>query len=229
MTEAEWNTCTDAQAMLWFLHGKADDRKLRLFAVACCRAIGHLLRDNRSRNAVEVAERYADKAAAMTELTEAQQAAYMVMTETAGVQSFAASAAASASAPVAGAAGWWVEEPENTRDANWVAALIAGRQTATVARLLGNAGEVQRQCSSVRCIFGPLPYRPVVVGLHCRTAPVTTLAEVIYTDRAFDRLPILADALEDAGCHDAAILEHCRGGGEHARGCWVVDLLLGKE
>ena len=54
------------------------------------------------------------------------------------------------------------------------------------------------------------------------------LAQAIYDERAFDRLPILADALEDAGCTDAAILDHCRQPGEHVRGCWVVDLLLGK-
>jgi hypothetical protein len=58
---------------------------------------------------------------------------------------------------------------------------------------------------------------------------VTQLAESIYTDRAFDRLPILADALEEAGCDNADILAHCRQGGEHARGCWVLDLLLGKS
>jgi hypothetical protein len=58
---------------------------------------------------------------------------------------------------------------------------------------------------------------------------VARLARGIYDDRAFDRLPILADALEDAGCHDTAILDHCRQPGPHVRGCWVVDLLLGKE
>ena len=55
------------------------------------------------------------------------------------------------------------------------------------------------------------------------------MAQLIYDDRAFDRLPLLADALEDAGCTDADILAHCRNGGEHVRGCWVVDLLLGKS
>jgi hypothetical protein len=55
------------------------------------------------------------------------------------------------------------------------------------------------------------------------------LAQAISDDRAFDRLPILADALEDAGCDNADILDHCRMPGEHARGCWVVDLILGKE
>jgi hypothetical protein len=58
---------------------------------------------------------------------------------------------------------------------------------------------------------------------------VVKLAKGIYDDRAFDRLPVLADALEEAGCHDPAITAHCRQPGEHVRGCWVVDLLLGKE
>ena len=61
-----------------------------------------------------------------------------------------------------------------------------------------------------------------------RTESVVGLATGIYADRAFDRLPVLADALEDAGCANADVLGHCRGPGPHARGCWVVDLLLGK-
>jgi hypothetical protein len=64
---------------------------------------------------------------------------------------------------------------------------------------------------------------------HWQTSTATALAQAIYTDRAFDRLPILADALEDAGCDNADILNHCRQGGEHVRGCWVVDLILGKK
>ena len=51
----------------------------------------------------------------------------------------------------------------------------------------------------------------------------------MHDDRAFDRLPILADALEDAGCDNADVLAHCRGEGPHVRGCWVVDLILGKQ
>jgi hypothetical protein len=58
---------------------------------------------------------------------------------------------------------------------------------------------------------------------------VLKAAQAIYDERAFDRTPQLADALEQAGCTDADILGHCRGGGEHVRGCWVVDLLLGKK
>jgi hypothetical protein len=60
------------------------------------------------------------------------------------------------------------------------------------------------------------------------TSTVAALAQGIYADRAFDRLPILADALQDAGCGNEDVLAHCRGAGPHARGCWVVDLLLGK-
>jgi hypothetical protein len=80
----------------------------------------------------------------------------------------------------------------------------------------------------LRDIFGN-PFRPVAVDPSWRTSTVVTLAEGIYADRAFDRLPILADALMDAGCDNADILAHCRGDGPHVRGCWVVDLVLGKS
>jgi hypothetical protein len=61
------------------------------------------------------------------------------------------------------------------------------------------------------------------------TLTVRQLTQAIYDEGAFERLPILADALEDAGCDNADILNHCRQPGEHVRGCWVVDLVLGKE
>ncbi|MCE9566168.1 MAG: DUF6331 family protein [Planctomycetes bacterium] len=61
------------------------------------------------------------------------------------------------------------------------------------------------------------------------TSTVTQLTQGIYDDRAFDRLPILADALQDAGCDNADVLNHCRENGPHARGCWVVDMVLGKQ
>jgi hypothetical protein len=81
----------------------------------------------------------------------------------------------------------------------------------------------------LRDIFGPSPFHPVVIDPTWLTTAVKNLTHVIHTDRAFDRLPILADALEEAGCADEAILTHCRCAGPHVRGCWVVDLLLGKE
>jgi hypothetical protein len=84
------------------------------------------------------------------------------------------------------------------------------------------------QAIVVRDIFGN-PFRPVTLNPAWRTSNVSALAQSIYDDRAFDRLPILADALEDAGCDNADILNHCRQPGEHVRGCWVVDLVLEKE
>jgi hypothetical protein len=81
-------------------------------------------------------------------------------------------------------------------------------------------------------VFGPILFRPATFDpllFEWKDGTIPKLAQGIYDDRAFDRLPILADALEDAGCDNADILAHCRGPGEHVRGCWVVDLLLGKE
>ncbi|MBN9521069.1 hypothetical protein J0H58_21550 [bacterium] len=79
----------------------------------------------------------------------------------------------------------------------------------------------------MRDIFGN-PFRPVALDPAWRTEAVVALAAGIYADRAFERLPVLADALEDAGCDHADVLTHCRGAGPHVRGCWVVDLFLGK-
>jgi len=73
------------------------------------------------------------------------------------------------------------------------------------------------------------PFRPVAVEPSWLTSTVVPLAEGIYAERAFDRMPILADALEDAGSDNADILTHCRQPGEHVRGCWVVDLLTGRK
>jgi hypothetical protein len=72
------------------------------------------------------------------------------------------------------------------------------------------------------------PFRPPAFDPGWRTAAVVAIAEGVYEERAFDRLPILADALQDAGCDSDDILDHCRGPGPHVRGCWAVDLVLGK-
>jgi hypothetical protein len=80
----------------------------------------------------------------------------------------------------------------------------------------------------LRCIFGN-PFRPITLDPSWLTTTAKQLAKSIYQDRAFDRLPILADALEDAGCNQPDILGHLRSGGEHCRGCWAVDLVTGKE
>lgn len=91
--------------------------------------------------------------------------------------------------------------------------------------------ELAVQASFLHDLFGPLLFRSVNLDpswLTWNDRTVRRMAQAIYDERAFDRLPVLADALEDAGCHDLDILGHCRGPGPHTRGCWVVDVLLGK-
>ncbi|MBY0527682.1 MAG: hypothetical protein K2R98_30065 [Gemmataceae bacterium] len=80
----------------------------------------------------------------------------------------------------------------------------------------------------LRCVFGTQSFRLVVLDPTWITPAAVGLAETIYAERAFDRLPILADTLMQAGCGDGDVLDHCRKAGEHARGCWVVDLILAK-
>lgn len=89
------------------------------------------------------------------------------------------------------------------------------------------AHEQRVQTDYLRDVFGN-PFRPAALDPSWLTAAVVGLARGVYDDRTFDRLPVLGDALEDAGCTDADILAHCRRDGPHVRGCWAVDLLLGK-
>jgi hypothetical protein len=87
--------------------------------------------------------------------------------------------------------------------------------------------EATAQATLLRDIVGN-PFRPVALDTAWQTHQVVTLARAIYDERAFDRLPVLAAALEEAGCSDAGYLAHCRGPGPHVRGCWVLDLILRK-
>jgi hypothetical protein len=83
------------------------------------------------------------------------------------------------------------------------------------------------QAALLRDVCGN-PFRPARLDAHCRGATAVQVARAIYEENAFDRLPILADALEDAGCTDVELLSHCRGSGDHVRGCWAVDLVLAR-
>jgi hypothetical protein len=107
-----------------------------------------------------------------------------------------------------------------------------------VRRATGTAEEERRiQAILVHEVFGPLPFRPVTLDPACLTgSKIQKLARVAYDERLLpsghmipECVPILADALEEAGCTNADILSHCRGPWPHVRGCWVVDLLLAKE
>ena len=92
------------------------------------------------------------------------------------------------------------------------------------------AGETGSEGAKLlRCIFGRLPFRKVQIEASWRTPSILALARCIYEERRFEDLPVLADALDELGCRDEELLSHCRGPGPHARGCFVIDLLLGKE
>jgi hypothetical protein len=98
---------------------------------------------------------------------------------------------------------------------------------ASVCEFVGD-GERVNQARIIRDVIGN-PFRPVTSDPAWLSSTVVSLAEGIYADRAFDRMPILADALQDAGCDNADILTHCRSDGPHVRGCWVIDLLAGRK
>ena len=214
MTEAEWLACADPQPMLEVLRGKASDRKLRLFAVACCRRIWHLFTEEADRHAVEFAERLADHLAT----NEARRALLKSYTEGGpyGLGRFVnwASAHYAAERAFQSSAVAIAKASQEGGSCSWENALRKAFRAIAPNRL---------------DIFGPLPFRPVILNPAWLTSTVQQLAESIYQDRAFDRMPILGDALEDAGCNQPDILGHCRGPEQHVKGCWVVDLLLGKE
>src|SRR5262249_44543784 len=96
--------------------------------------------------------------------------------------------------------------------------------TVTIDTVRGRSGGAA-QCGLIRCIF---PFRHVTVDPVWLTSTGVALARQMYDTRDFSPIPILADALQDAGCDNADILAHCRGPGPHVRECWVVDLVLGK-
>jgi hypothetical protein len=212
VTEAEWLACTNPKPMLEHLRlvanmtrREAGRRKLRLFGCACCRRVWHLMVNEADKRAVEVAEQFADGRADEHKLLLAHNLA-----PSSGLGSRVAEFVVWATARV------W--EPASVK---------------RLDKVRGTTSAEERRCQAdlLRDIFGnPFGRAPSVAPawLAWDGGTVPKLAAGIYRKRTFDRLPVLADALEEAGCTDAAILGHCRGGGEHVRGCWVIDLLLGK-
>ena len=231
MTEAEWLACDDPEPMLEELRGRASDRKLRLFAVACCRRIWRLI-PRRYLTSVEVAERFADGQATLRDLEQVLKGEWPTHDGTPGFQVEAAagySADQDAFTAADQASGWaaWAAEGQPGSEA-W---LPVWQEMNRTENQLRRDEQMTEQVPLLRDILGPLPFRPVTIDpawLRWNYGTVPAVARRIYDERAFHDLPILADALEDAGCTDPDILAHCRTDGPHVRGCWVVDLLLGK-
>lgn len=220
MTESEWLDCTDPTPMLRFLEGKATARKLRLYACACCRRIWHHFTDEECRNGVEIAERFADGNATDVELVEAHYAARRVPTFTCGL---------GFPGPYDHAV-WSVQgatkvmNVENISDVA-SAAIVADHDWDTAEK---------EQVIILRDIF-VTHFRPVAIEPAWLIPTVLALAQASYDNRNLpsgtldnDRLVVLADALEDAGA-SGALLNHLRSEGPHVRGCFAVDLLLGKQ
>jgi hypothetical protein len=189
--------------------------------VACCRRVWHGLKDLRSRTAVEIAERFADGGATADELLRAHDAAYVAVDDCLEDSAFSEDQAVAAYLSAAAAVDE-VVEPYDPIPSE-VALHAIGY---AIDGLLADCEP--KQAVLVRDIFGN-PFRPVAFDSRWRTEDVLGLARGIYEDRAFDRLPLLADALMDSGCDSDDVLSHCRSEGPHVRGCWVVDLVLGKE
>jgi hypothetical protein len=226
VTEVEWLNCTDPHPMLEFVRGKVSNRKLRLFACACCRSIWRFMTDDRSRNAVEVAERMADGLATNAERRAAALAAGAVELGKGG----AAACAVAVSA-------YHAAERSSLNAASIFGAAVSAKlhrprrtdnSAYRSAESTASEKERARQIPLVREIFGN-PFHLVSIDTSWLTPDVVRLAQDIYDERASSHLPKLADALEGAGCKNKDILQHCRQPGEHVRGCWVLDLILGKE
>jgi hypothetical protein len=229
VTEAEWLACEDPAPLLQFLSGKVSERKLRLFACACCRRIWPLLPDARSRAAVEAGEQYADGRVTGKQLRLIRVAARRGVSAVRVALRPAARVAASVAGPPLTVP---VVAAFTANIARVVgASASAGAATPITASLSAQAAEQAGQCRLLRELLGPLPFWSIPVEptwLAWRDGVVRKMAQTIHDEARFDDLPILADALEDAGCADADLLAHCRQTEKHVRGCWVVDLLLGK-
>jgi hypothetical protein len=210
MTEQEWAVCIYPAAMLRSSRRKST-RKLRLLACSSARRVWRLL-STTARQAVKVAEICADSNAHVSELEVARPAFVQ-------------------HGPIGDNMAHFLAAP-NKLFRSWVESALSFAAWSVEVSGPKHDAELIAQCSLIRDIFGPLFFRDVPIDSRWISAnhkSVVRLAEGVYDDEAFDRMPILADALEDAGCDNSDILDHCRGPGPHVRGCWVLDLLLSKK
>jgi hypothetical protein len=213
--------------------GNQDHRKLRLFAAACCRRVWHLLVEPDSQDAVlvaeqiaaERAERESKKAKASLKAAEEKAAAAALrLRRTKGTPAGTAAAAE--------AAKWAVHS-----DPGWGASRAASSAAAASAESTGREAGIEGRVQMALLVdLHGNPLWPVALDPRWRTEEVVRVAQATADNRIVpggelesDRLRVFADALEEAGCTEASILDHLRGPGPHVRGCWPLDLLLQKE
>jgi hypothetical protein len=221
MTEEEWWSCAKLKKMMPGLRGLVSERKNRLFNVACCRRIWHLYRKLEIQSAILVGERYADGLADQAELKAALQTIHRERSRT---PTFSAEGAAIQAAGFTAA----TFNPAYPLQAVSDAIHAATYRVDVTDRPALREQEERFYCSLVREFFRP-PFSPISVQTSWLSANVKRLAETIYQDHSFEEMPVLADALEEAGCTEPIILEHLRQPGPHARGCWCLDSLLERE
>lgn len=187
-----------------FLRGDHSERKLRLYATACCRlSNSRIAWRGIYREGLDLSERLADGVGTAECLADARMTVENEM-----------------------ASDGFASYPENdytTVLGVFVVLSEADRPAAERCFCLA----IDKDRNALHEVFGD-PFRPVTFDPRWRTSDVVGLATAIYEDKAFERMPVLADALMDAGCEDEQVLGHCRGEGPHVRGCWVVDMVLGK-
>jgi hypothetical protein len=234
MTEQEWLTNAKPWDMVNVLWRSGSARKFRLFACACCRQVWNPFAPPLAVRAVTAAEAFADgelDAAALAAVREvvsrALQAAYREDRDSGtGYLSRLLEGCASVCT---------VNQRLGAAEMAQDVCHAAARAAADVPPFRTEQGdhspeyatELAAQAELMRDIFGN-PFREVAFDPAWRTSDVLALANAMYANRDFSAMPILADALQEAGCDDEDILGHCREEREHVRGCRVVDLLLGK-
>ncbi|WP_246523411.1 hypothetical protein [Gemmata palustris] len=243
MTKAEWLVCEDPRLMQTVLTFRpASPRKLRLFAVSIYR---HVMPTSPNPPAViearlHVAERYADGLASEAELEQGRAAQELTPgnrldglgTEPVATDPWDAVAGTLTVCTIMGAIdSFGASHFLSTRRAGFfgrIRGMFSRTPEPTPTEWLKHQLHEARQCDLFREIFGNL-FHSITFSPSWRTSTAVALALQMYESRDFGAMPILADALQHAGCDSADVLDHCRGPGPHVRGCWVVDLVLGKE
>ena len=220
MSEADWRECGDPEELLKSVWDRVSERKARLFACACCRSIWNLLADW-GRADLEAVERMADGA---LDPAEFKSAGWLIQDQDTPAEYAVHHADDSG-----------VRHPEVLAGAaHWAREAFARPAGETVGYDDEDTGdpylrldEMARQANLVRDL---VTFCPVAFDPACRTDTAVAVARQLYESREFGAMPILADALQDGGCEDEQVLNHCRDANlVHVRGCWVCDLVLGKE